>query len=211
VASETGDAGPEPAQRLVDAVRRIAAATTGREPTGVDHDHADEVLGTISSDDAVGFDPMSLLEALDRHRATTVIMGQVAGIMHGSTELTGDLDLLWSGSSGERAAMAAGFAEMGAQLCDNDDQPVATVPDSFTLSKLTFRSASASGDLCTPNLPWGDLDVAGMIDRADVATLDGVTLRYLTVADLVAMRSTLSRPKDIRRVEELRRLHADLT
>lgn len=200
------------ARRLTDAVERIAVETRGRPPIGVDHDHADEELGTISCDDAIGFDPRPLLAALDRHGAHAVVMGQVAGIMHGSTELTGDLDLLWSGSGVEAAAMASGFAEVDARLWDDDDddRPVACEPAAFELPKVTFRSPDASGDCCTPGLPWRGLDVAGMIRRAEVTSLDGVTLRYSAVADLVAMRSIVSRPKDVRRVEELRRLHPDL-
>lgn len=198
------------ARRLTAALQRIAVETSGRPPSGVDHDHADEELGTISSDDAIGFDPMPLLAALDRHGADVVVMGQVAGIMHGSTELTGDLDLLWSGSVDEAAAMASGFAEVDARLWDDDDRPVACESTAFDLPKVTFRSANASGDCCTPGLPWRGLDVAGMIGRAETTILGGVTLRYLAVADLVAMRSIASRPKDVRRVEELRRLHPGL-
>lgn len=199
-----------PARRLLDAIRRIEVETQVRDLTGVDHDHADDELGTISCDDAIGFDPIPLLRALDRHGANVVIMGQVAGIMHGSTELTGDLDLLWSGSTNEAPAMAAGFADVTADLRDDDERPVATEPAAFDLPKVTFHSVTASGDCCTPILPWRGLDVAGMIERADVATVSGVTLRYLTVADLIAMRSIVRRPKDVRRVDELRRLHPEL-
>ncbi len=70
----------ESAAALADAIRRIGVETQGREPAGIDHDHADEELGTISSDDAIGFDPVPLLRVLDRHGATVVIIGQVAGL-----------------------------------------------------------------------------------------------------------------------------------
>lgn len=203
-------AGPDPGRRLTDAIGRIRAVTAGRAPTGVDHDHADEVHGTIDSDDAIGFDPMPLLRAFDRHGARVVIMGQVAGILHGSTELTGDVDLLWSGAVGEAAAMAAAFDAVAARLWDDDDRPVATEAGAFALPKVTFRTSSAAGDCCTPSLPWRGLDVAGMIERAEATTVDGVELHYLTVRDLLSMRSIVTRPKDVRRVEELRRLHPEL-
>lgn len=37
-------------------------------------------------------------------------MGQVTGIMHGSRELTGDLDLLWDGEARQADALSATFA-----------------------------------------------------------------------------------------------------
>jgi hypothetical protein len=57
----------------------------------VRNDDADETVGTIESDDAAGFDPLPVLRALHSHGAPAVVMGQVAGILHGSVELTGDL------------------------------------------------------------------------------------------------------------------------
>jgi len=100
----------DPLARLDAAVARLAALTAGRARTGQHHDDADDVEGTVATDDAIGFDPRPVLRALDRAGAEVVVMGQVAGILHGSAELTGDLDLLWDGHPDRRAALAAGFA-----------------------------------------------------------------------------------------------------
>jgi len=90
------DASP-PVRRLREALRRLADQTRGRPPTGLTHHDADDDTGTAGTDDAAGFDPLPLLRALDLAGARVVVIGQVAGIMHGSRELTGDLDLLWDG------------------------------------------------------------------------------------------------------------------
>lgn len=198
----------EPERRLVEAVRRTAELTRDRVRAGISHDDADADEGTVATDDAIGFDPLPLLRTLDRHGARVVAIGQVAGILHGSAELTGDLDLLWDGSPDQARAMAAAFAEAGAALADDDDGPVPVSPDAFALPKVTFKTASASGDCCTPALPWGDLDVAAFLDRCVTArTADGTTLRWLAVDDLIAMRLVVGRPKDLRRAAELRTLH----
>jgi hypothetical protein len=55
-------------------------------------------------------------------------------------------------------------------------------------------------------LPWGDLDITGIIERADVATGDGVVVRYVSAPDLIAMRAAAGRPKDLRRNAEMERL-----
>ncbi|NEQ63316.1 MAG: hypothetical protein F6K53_40685 [Moorea sp. SIO4A1] len=133
-------------------------------------------------------------------------MGQVAGILHGSTELTGDLDLLWSGREPDAPAIAAGFAAAGADLLDDDGALLAGGAETFRLPKVLFRTVSSAGDCCTPALPWADLDVESFIARADTATIDGVTVRYVSLSDLIAMCEAVGRPKDRRRAAELRRL-----
>ncbi len=118
---------------------------------------------------------------VDSHEygAQVVVMGQVAGIMHGSRELTGDLDLLWDGEARQADALAAAYASVSADLTDDDGVPVRCEPGAFGLPKVLFRSTGASGDCCTPALPWGDLPIADFLARCRVATCDGFEIRYL--------------------------------
>jgi hypothetical protein len=148
-----------------------------------------------------------LLRALDDREARVVVMGQVAGIMHGSQELTGDLDLLWDGNPGQAGALARAFAAAGASLAGDDGEPVRCEPAAFSLPKVLFRTSTASGDCCTPALPWGDLPITDFIARGQVATTDsGFRIRYLTRADLITMRRAAGRTKDLRRADELGQL-----
>ncbi len=185
---------------------RIDEVTRGRRPGGTGHADADDEIGTIATDDALGFDPMPLLGCLDGHGADVVVIGQVAGILHGSTDLTGDLDLLWSGREADAPAISAAFAAAGAALLDDDGDPLAVGVEAFGLPKVLFRTATSAGDCCTPALPWGGLDVGAFMDRADTTTVDGVTVRYVSIEDLIAMREAVGRPKDLRRAAELRQL-----
>jgi hypothetical protein len=198
-----GDAGRQPIRWLEEAVCRLGEATVGRERHGLSHDHADDVTGTAATDDAIGFNPLPLLRTLHEHGAVVAVMGQVAGIMHGSRELTGDLDLLWDGDRGQASALAAAFAAAGASLADDEGRPVPCEPAAFSLHKVLFRSAFASGDCCTPALPWGDLPIAAFLARCQVAAADGLVIRYLDRADLIQMRRAVGRPKDLRRASEL--------
>lgn len=192
--------------RLREAIRRLAEFNRERTPTGIPHDDADEVVGTMVSDDAFGFNPFPLLRALDDAGARVVVMGQVAGILHGSTELTGDLDLLWEGDVAQAPALAAAFARVGAVLTDDSGVVVPCAPQAFTLPKVLFRSPSASGDCCTPALPWGDLPITQFVHRCQMVVADdGTVVRYLDRDDLIRMRRAAGRVKDLRRVEELQR------
>jgi hypothetical protein len=193
--------------RLRAAVRSLAIVTRGRAPAGVSHGDADDLVGTVASDDAIGFDPFPLLAALHGAGAHAVVIGQVAGILHGSTELTGDLDLLWDGDRSRTHAFAAAFAQVRAVLSDDEGVVVPCTPEAFALPKVEFRSTGACGDCCTPALPWGDLPVAEFLDRHRTAVAaDGTLIHYLDRDDLTRMRRAAGRPKDLRRADELQRL-----
>lgn len=200
-----GEAGP--LDRLASAIERLAELTSDRQATGTSHDDADDTVGTVASDDAHGFDPFPMLRACHEVDAPLVVIGQVAGILHGSTELTGDLDLLWSGDADDIPALVAVFTRASAGLADRDGRRIRIDASAFWLPKVLFRTASASGDCCTPALPWGDLPVREFLARSVVAVgADGLRVRYLDRADLIAMRRAVGRPKDLRRATELERL-----
>ncbi|QYC42074.1 hypothetical protein Nocox_22350 [Nonomuraea coxensis DSM 45129] len=194
----------DPLERLRDAARRTRELARGRAATGLGHEDADDDVGTIGTDGALGFDPFPLLEAVHRHGVRVVVIGQVAGILHGSAELTGDLDLLWDGAPGHAPALAAAFASVGARFADEAGTPLAPRPDSLLRPKVRFTSPQAGGDCCTPALPWGDLDVREIFERgAAAAGPGGLKVHYVTREDLNRMRRALGRPKDLRRAAEL--------
>lgn len=203
----TGNTGEAAFRRLENALRLIAAETQTRPLTNSSHEDADEIIGSFATDSAHGFDPLPVLQSLHRDGAQVVVMGQFAGIMHGSAELTGDLDLLWDGEEHQAARLAAGFAAVGAAVTADDGMPLAVTPEAFRLPKVLFSAPSASGDRCTPSLPWGNLDIRAIIQRAETAVgPGGVVVRYVSAGDLIVMRRAAGRPKDHRRADELERL-----
>jgi len=191
-------------QRLERAVEQIAAATRDRPSTGVRHDDAPEDTGTIGTDDAVGFDPFPLLRALHRSGVVAVVMGQVAGILHGSTELTGDLDLLWGGGADQAGRLAQAFTSLDATLTDAAGAALLPTAAALDISKINFRTPTACGDCCTPGLPWGSVPVADYLADHDLVTrADGTVIRFVRRDALIAMRLAVGRTKDLRRAAEL--------
>ncbi|MFE0855112.1 hypothetical protein CJD44_03110 [Streptomyces sp. alain-838] len=181
---------------LRQAIARTEDATRERVPIGRGPEEADDVLGTFATDGAFGFDPFPLLQALHDAGSRAVVIGQVAGIMHGSTELTGDLDLLWDGTPDEARALRDALARCGCRVLPDLDH-----------EQVGYRVTGAGGDLCTPALRWGTMDVTPCLTRAET-TRDpaGFTIRYAGLDDLIRMRRALGRPKDHRRADELERL-----
>jgi hypothetical protein len=193
----------DPITLLMRAIEETALRNAGRSRVGSSHDEADGVTGSFDTDDAIGFDPLPVLRALDAQGARAVVMGQVAGILHGSKELTGDLDLLWDGDPASTEAFAEAFASLDAVLTDADGGSVPCSSAAFLRPKVLFRTATASGDCCTPRLPWGGLDITGIIARAAIVHApDGLTIRYVGADDLATMRRVAGRPKDLRRAAE---------
>ena len=197
----------EPIDLLRDAVERTGVQTLERPATGRTHDDADESQGTFATDSAVGFDPFPLLEALHRAGVRAVVIGQVAGILHGSVELTGDLDLLWDGASLHANGLAAAFAAVGSSLTDDDGVPIVLKPEAFLRPKVQFASPQVSGDCCTPALAWGALPIRTFLSRALTVSGPGsFEVHYLSREDLICMRRAAGRPKDLRRADELERI-----
>jgi hypothetical protein len=126
--------------------------------------------------------------------------------MHGSRELTGDLDLLWDGDAGQAGSLAAAFAASSARLTDDDRVAVRCEPAAFGRPKVLFRTATAAGDCCTPALPWGRLPVMDFIERCERASAGEFMIRYIGRQDLIRMRQAAGRAKDLRRADELRGL-----
>ncbi len=201
----TKDDGDLAYQRLVAASQRIREAARARGRTGTSHNDADDEAGTFATDGALGFDPLPLLRALHANGARAVVIGQIASIMHGDDELTGDLDLLWDGD--QAAALSAAFRSMEARLSDDDGCGVEVNEAAFALPKVLYSTESASGDCCTLQLPWGGSDPSEMLARAEVAHgPEGLKVYYLALDDLILLREMLGRPKDLRRLARLREL-----
>ncbi|WP_328885599.1 hypothetical protein [Streptomyces sp. NBC_00316] len=184
------------ALRLRQAIRRTRDVTRERAATGLRPEDADDLAGTFATDGALGFDPLPFLRALHEAGSHAVVIGQVAGIMHGSTELTGDLDLLWDGTPEQEYSLRNALAASGCSALPDLDR-----------AQVAYQVTGAGGDLCTPALPWGSMDVTPCLTRA-VSAQDpsGFTIRYVALDDLIRMRRALGRPKDHRRADELQRL-----
>ena len=150
-----------------------------------------------------------LLEALERNAVDFIIIGGVAGMVHGSAALTFDFDLLYLRDDKNLERLAAVLVELNVTL-RNAPADLPFQSDARTLaagSNFTFES------------DVGPFDILGHADgmrsyeamRADAVReeLWGVPVRVASVEDLIRMKRAAGRPKDKSMAEELTALLED--
>jgi hypothetical protein len=155
-------------------------------------------------------DPGPMLEALLRHEVRFVIIGGLAGVVHGSPFATEDLDITPDRSADNLARLSDALDELGARVRTHGvEGGLAFAHDADSLA------AVGVWNLITP---YGDLDISfvpngteGYSDLAkDAAEVDvfGLVVPVASLADVIRSKQAANRPKDQRVLPVLREILA---
>lgn len=156
------------------------------------------------------FDPKPVLERFAEAGIDFVVIGGVAGGIHGSSYGTFDIDLAYSREPENLEKMAAVLRSLAARLRGAP----AEVPfqlDAETQRRganFTFTTAMGSIDLLGD--PAGAPPYEKLRDAAIVVHLGGMPVRVASLDHLIAMKEASGRPKDKLMATEYRTISDEL-
>jgi transcriptional regulator with XRE-family HTH domain len=153
-----------------------------------------------------------LLNALDRNEVEFVVIGGVAGLAHGSSYPTYDLDIAYLRDSRNLERMARALRDIGVTLRDAPrDLP-------FQIDAKTL----AAGSNFTFVTEFGEFDILGHVDgirgyeelrsQAKVQDVAGIPVQVASLNHLIGMKRRIDRTKDQLMIEEyvvMERLHRE--
>ncbi len=146
------------------------------------------------------FDPIVMLQVLDRHRVNYVVIGALARVIQGAEEITDGLDIAPSLRPENLERLEAALRDLNATTPDGK-QPVLT-GDTAVVELITGR-----GELKVVPEPAG---TRGYDDVRRAATSEhlgsGVRASVASIGDLARMLAAAGHETDLPKLQALRRL-----
>lgn len=147
--------------------------------------------------------PDEVVGLLGRHGVRYVLIGGLAAVTHGASLLTVDVDICHAGDPENLERVSAALREVSAELRGGDPNPPFRL-DARTLAKgdaFTFMTDLGPIDLL--RRPAGTTGYEDLARTADVFTLFGQRVLIASIDDLIRMKRSAGRTKDLLAVEEL--------
>jgi len=132
-----------------------------------------------------------------------VVIGGVAALLHGSAQLTTDLDITYATDETNLEVLGEVLISLGARLRGVDDD-VPFVPDGRTLRHTQILCLQTdAGILDVLAGPDGAPPYATLRTRAERHRIGELPVLVASIDDLIAMKRAAGRPKDLAAIEDL--------
>jgi hypothetical protein len=150
-------------------------------------------------------DPSGLLRALVGNDVHFVVIGGVAGTLHGSTTLTADLDILFERDAANLDRLAKVLVELHAVRRDLPDGVKTPIDARALRNGTTFLLSTDLGDLdCIAETASGGFTYEQIAPTAERMRLGRELVVVVAALDeLIRMKRATGRPKDRIEVETL--------
>lgn len=148
-------------------------------------------------------DAGEILRRLVARGVDFVVIGGIAGVLHGSARNTFDLDICFATDDANLSALGEVLIALGARL-KGVEEAVPFVPDARTLRRVELLTLVTSlGELDVLARPSGAPAYPDLRRNADRYDLGGFNVSVASIDDLIAMKQAAGRAKDLLDVEEL--------
>jgi hypothetical protein len=144
-----------------------------------------------------------ILQRLVARGVDFVVIGGIAGVLHGSSRATFDLDICFATDRANLDALGEVLVGLDARLKGVPDA-VPFVPDAAMLRRVVVLTLdTTAGELDVLARPSGAPRYDVLRRRAERYDLGGFSVLVASVDDLIAMKQAAGRPKDRADVDEL--------
>ncbi|MBD2756405.1 nucleotidyltransferase [Spirosoma sp. BT704] len=144
-------------------------------------------------------DVQNLLESLNRHNVQFLLVGGMAGVVHGHIRTTQDMDLWLKSDQQNKANLVLALEEndvAGASYLKN-------VPLIFGWTSVAVGKYGFTLDMGYQLKAFRDVDFDDCYTRALDVTFDGISFKVIQLNDLIKEKLATGRPKDISDADEL--------
>lgn len=160
----------------------------------------------MATDPVSSFDPIRILRQLSADGVEFVLIGGMAGRVHGSPTVTNDLDICYRRTRANCERLAKTLHELRARLRDFPPELPSRIDatsiwqgDNFTfVTQAGFLDCLASPE---EGAPTGYEHLA---DNALTVTIVDAAILVCSIEDLIRMKEAAGRPKDLIEVEVLK-------
>jgi hypothetical protein len=150
------------------------------------------------------FDPYGLLQALDRHRVTYILIGGFARVIQGTEEITRGVDIVPSTRPENLRRLDAALRELGAKGRDGREP---TIDEETIASQPLVELETERGELKIVPEPLGTRGYDDLRRAASREPLGrGVRPSVASIGDLARMVSALGDEERLPQLMQLRRL-----
>lgn len=142
------------------------------------------------------FDPLKMLDVLERHDVRFVMIGGLAGRLWGSPTVTNDLDICHARDRVNLRRLAEALRETGARL-RGVAEDVPFLLDEWTLAAGDhFTFVTDAGNLDCLATPAGTNGYEDLARTAEVMEIGDHTIQVASIEDLIRMKLAAGRPRD---------------